>query len=835
MLLQALLVFVGSGPWPGDTHPRTLLHQLRDRLPAAAPTVARTDLRVATSRDGLAFASRGVLFLAAAAAPDLIRLPGGELLAVFDCAAPDAPDDPAVMMFSRSRDEGRSWTVPQPVDLRDRAGRRLRGQHGDLVEFPAGDVGLFFALPRTRAPTSPGRQPSTAVTAALLQRGAEFRVLPDLRLGFEGGPDLHPTACLLDGQIHLYAAGLTRPRAAFGTQKEDAAHVCSSDGRKFVRLAPVRAADTHWVGNIIPVEGGLRAYATGPDGIRSLRSYDGRQWEPEAGIRMRDAWDPAVVQRRDGSYLMIYCTARRARPGNGTAPDAAEAGVQPRAGQDGQERGLVPQPSADLAKAYAAAAARDAATQNAESATADPWDTTATTAGGTAAVAMGAGADAPLFPPAPDFETPIDYVQWHEDHVASQVEDNAYDFYADHIPGFRWTGANAPPWVTPANPFSDPANATPFAPWDPADHPEWEAANQSIQGLLEVFRDARVHADYRYPAQWADSTDAANPDPPLLGEMVLPHLRPHRDLARATLADAWRLRDGAVSGEQMLDATETVLRNAGHLLQGPILIERLVGLAELGLAEANTRWALQQGVFSPEQMQETLDLFEQYDHGEPDPLTPLQGESAFAMEVTQYLFEPSSGAHVDARRAERVGRLLMYGNDDSAATWAARLAGLTRADADATVSAFQAYYGELADLWGTGYPTVRAADLDGLAERYRHTNALTESILPALSGVHRTRASSEASRRATRLACALQLFKAREGRWPASLDELPEHDTADSRTDPFTGFDLVYRLTDTGPTLYSLGENAADDGGLRAAPGSPSDAADDRLYWPPQP
>ena len=58
------------------------------------------------------------------------------------------------------------------------------------------------------------------------------------------------------------------------------------------------------------------------------------------------------------------------------------------------------------------------------------------------------------------------------------------------------------------------------------------------------------------------------------------------------------------------------------------------------------------------------------------------------------------------------------------------------------------------------------------------------------------------------------------------------------RTDPFIGENFGYRLTPDGPTVYSFGENGADDGGVhhpKWGDGAKPGESDDYVFWPPQP
>ena len=321
--------------------------------------------------------------------------------------------------------------------------------------------------------------------------------------------------------------------------------------------------------------------------------------------------------------------------------------------------------------------------------------------------------------------------------------------------------------------------------------------------------------------------------------MMLPGLSPHRHLAKATLADTWRLEGGKVSPERMVDAWETVLRNADHLSQGATLIEQLVATAERGLVQRNARWALQHKVFSPEDLETAMDVLMECDRDTTDPALGPRGEYACSMEFTQFLFSPAGSAgepRFNLERAEYVTEHVFDWTD--APDVVDTLSGMGADDVRATVDALDAYYRDVAEQLRIGYPDVRAADVEETSMRYVHTSAMTKLLLPSLSRVHQLRARDEASRRATQLCYATHLFKARHGHWPESLDEVPATYEARMRTDPFTGHDFGYRLTDDGPVIYSLSENGLDDGGVHSPRWNDqvtnNAGSDDYVFWPPQ-
>jgi len=59
---------------------------------------------------------------------------------------------------------------------------------------------------------------------------------------------------------------------------------------------------------------------------------------------------------------------------------------------------------------------------------------------------------------------------------------------------------------------------------------------------------------------------------------------------------------------------------------------------------------------------------------------------------------------------------------------------------------------------------------------------------------------------------ALESYRQRHGSWPATLDALVPEDLAEVPQDPCGTGPLVYRLTDKGYLLYSVGHNGIDDG-----------------------
>jgi hypothetical protein len=277
--------------------------------------------------------------------------------------------------------------------------------------------------------------------------------------------------------------------------------------------------------------------------------------------------------------------------------------------------------------------------------------------------------------------------------------------------------------------------------------------------------------------------------------------------------------------------------------QGYTLIDHLVGTAEQALVEMNARKALQHNVFnSPEQLEAALDTLRQYDRYDATAATWLPLEHAAAMDAVQQMFTPAGPdgqPQLNREKARRWIEASLTMEQVPKEEFQARLdekmdklAALSPEEIRQAADVVDAHFHELGEKWRTGYPQVRSGDIAQLENKNHDTNALTEMVFPSLNRPYHLTARNEASRRATQLTYEVHLFKARNGRWPSSLDDLPQVDGDKSRIDPFTGNDFGYRLTESGPTIYTSGEDGQDNGGVHSEKWD--DDGKDYVFWPHQ-
>ena len=93
-------------------------------------------------------------------------------------------------------------------------------------------------------------------------------------------------------------------------------------------------------------------------------------------------------------------------------------------------------------------------------------------------------------------------------------------------------------------------------------------------------------------------------------------------------------------------------------------------------------------------------------------------------------------------------------------------------------------------------------------------DALLALLAPAIVQVQTAEDRGTARRRLLVIGCALAVYRAEQGEYPASLDALTPGLLEKVPLDPFGDGPLIYRRTEEGGyRLYSVGENLKDDGG----------------------
>jgi hypothetical protein len=224
--------------------------------------------------------------------PALLRTEEGELIATFQYFSYEREDEFGFMAYSTSEDGGESWTAPQVIDV---SGLPLLA--GDskavdpaLVQLADGDLRLYFTVHAQGDPhTHVAAARASSITATFNYEGSVYR-RDDTNL-------LDPTVIQLADTWHYY----TPAPGGRGVLNH---HGTSADGLTFEMESDI-AIEMNMLGNPLAVDGGVRFYGSGPDGVLSAFSSDGFEWTLDEGHRAPGR-DPAVAEPEEGSFILIY-------------------------------------------------------------------------------------------------------------------------------------------------------------------------------------------------------------------------------------------------------------------------------------------------------------------------------------------------------------------------------------------------------------------------------------------------------------------------------------------------------------------------------------------------
>lgn len=325
---------------------------------------------------------------------------------------------------------------------------------------------------------------------------------------------------------------------------------------------------------------------------------------------------------------------------------------------------------------------------------------------------------------------------------------------------------------------------------------------------------------------------------------LLPYLAELRDVARVLAMDVHRAAEQR-DGERVLADVDALIAGAGFVREIPFLINDLVAFSILDTAFDAIGEVIAR---RPEALSdaELVRLAHRLSQVDRHMVIRLDGERmAFADIVQRAYTDDGSG---DGRFTLAGVRLMTSLSSYTASSVEQEiLIGMSLPVLQTVVLGRRemlSEYGRLMDalerearlpLWERGSSEVerqvetwRASPL----QMIRHLPIVI--MMPAISKASEQAEFTVAERDAVLVAVCLELYRRRNGSWPATLGELVPGLLPAVPPDRRDGKPLRYRVTEEGPLLYSVGRNGVDDGGQPGTqrPWDRSIPEGDWVLWP---
>ncbi|MBN2445488.1 MAG: hypothetical protein JXO22_02090 [Phycisphaerae bacterium] len=453
-----------------------------------------------------------------------------------------------------------------------------------------------------------------------------------------------------------------------------------------------------------------------------------------------------------------------------------------------------------------------------------------------------AQADEPT-PPAPNPAEPVDYLAWINETYGKGIKQNAADEYIKAFGLYEAIEKEHGEWRR-----DDPDWKAAYAgPW--SDNPELEAWLNAAKPAIEAYERASLIEDCHFfstnTGPGGDMFEGHKLSTRFAASMINMRLQPIgriRSLAWAALADGWHAwKQG--DHEKLVSGILLCLRTARHLHNQHSRIERLVGISLQLHAYGATLRAADLSPDAPAFAAELLPRFTEADRERPSLARVFMHERLIAVDMTQRIYVPDkqSGDYcVDADLFAEGWAMMVVGSSSGDSEWDEEFRGgkviaptMNAFAFDTAVAMVNDHYDKVDRVLRLPYREA----VEKWGEFDVHLDGVWHLILRTLPrdlpSMHRLETRAVARCRGTRVVLHVLAHRHATGEYPAKLIDVPAlRSDKELRTDPFSEEEFIYRRTDDGFTLYSVGEDFKDDGGKHDSRWGESDGGGDYVFWP---
>lgn len=296
-----LLFLLSSGLTLAQMHPPPTQQSPNGPLP---PPQQRSggpweqDVLLYTSSDGEHFQEEGT-FEPYAGVPCVIKDAKGNFIAVFQWFPLEDQENFDHVAAKISTDEGKTWSKPQPIQIKNYPPELIRPFDPTLVLLDGGKIRIYFSGNKKGSHGMPTSN-AVATYSAISEDGIHYTFEEGIRFSVTGKPAVDPAVIKLGNTWHYYSP--QGPEQGFY-------HATSKDGLNFKREADITSLGDG-IGNVVTDKEGIRFYAGSRRGLWWSFSTDGFNWTPPTYTTVHGG-DPGVVWVDKNKLLLMPVSGKK--------------------------------------------------------------------------------------------------------------------------------------------------------------------------------------------------------------------------------------------------------------------------------------------------------------------------------------------------------------------------------------------------------------------------------------------------------------------------------------------------------------------------------------------
>lgn len=414
-------------------------------------------------------------------------------------------------------------------------------------------------------------------------------------------------------------------------------------------------------------------------------------------------------------------------------------------------------------------------------------------------------------PPPLTFDKHVDYLGWYDELVSKGKTDNALELYqklsAEGKDGFHG----------PQDDVEAQFNDAMKRPWDAGEFPDLKLYLDHNESQFQIFKSATARKHY-----W----QVRDPKSKTLIDILLPSMGPSRTICKSLIVQGWMRDDN--QADIMRGNWQTIFANARQFSQQPFLICQLASAAQHSMIYQQACSATYADMFNKDTISRVITTLRKCDPGMPRLEDTVVLEWGLVLSALQSICK---NGELDLEQWKSFCRTV----DTWPPSMNKEVGHLI--DPQQTLDVIERYFPKTSASVQLLPLRNRLQILRQQRDEFtlvRQQNAFLKVMLVDYSRACELVLRTEVQRRGAILVLALREHKLNSKNWPAGLSSLKFDDLEAYRIDPYSDKDFIYKITPTGPLLYSIAADGKDDNGRHDPKWGESEGGGDYVFWPVQ-